>query len=425
MENNQNEQVKKDQTSNIIQSSNPKPEKVIINSLKRKFIDIGDDTYSTDSTELFLFNRKITSISNEIGSLSNLLKLDLSNNQLFSIPDEIGNLSNLLELDLSKNSINNLPSEIGNITSLTTLILNINNISSLPGSFINLSNLSHLDLSKNAFNSFPIIISNLTNLVLINISSIGINELPDGITNLSNLVRLDISNNKFKAFPKVICSLKYLSSCNISYNEIDSLPDEFTNLEDMTLFTATNCKFEHVPKQLVVTNTYGYIDLKNNKIRNICKTTIELLSRFITVDLKKNLVRYLPIELFEQNNSYKWDLSSDYITVIKTTAGSYKIYLLYLTIQNLFPGIQNYFNGEYHKELKIYLYETEHYWKKELHKYSCNQTIEITKTLLIMILKNEKYEPKYPETLISLLPRDIIPEILKYIPLFTKTPLLQ
>ena len=57
MENKKNENIKEDQHSNIIQSSNPKPERIsIIKLLKRKFVDIDDDTYSTDLTKLWLNN---------------------------------------------------------------------------------------------------------------------------------------------------------------------------------------------------------------------------------------------------------------------------------------------------------------------------------------------------------------------------------
>lgn len=61
-----------------------------------------------------------------LGTLTQIVRIDLSKNQIKGLPDAIGNLTNLKHLNLSKNQITTLPATLGN-----------------------LKNLKHLDLSNN------------------------------------------------------------------------------------------------------------------------------------------------------------------------------------------------------------------------------------------------------------------------------------
>ena len=65
-------------------------------------------------------------------SLRELNILRLHNNQLNSLPNQIGNLTNLLKLWLNNNQLNSLPNEIGNLTKLQELWLYNNQLNSLP-----------------------------------------------------------------------------------------------------------------------------------------------------------------------------------------------------------------------------------------------------------------------------------------------------
>ena len=58
-------------------------------------------------------------------------------------------------------------------------------------------------------------------------------------------------------------------------------------------------------------------------------------------------------------------------------------------------------------------------WNKKEHKYSSNSTKLIIKSFLILSLINLKTDkPKYEESLIYLLPKDIIIEILQFLDLY-------
>ena len=68
-------------------------------------------------------DRNLIDISNAIGKLTNLTRLNLSNNQLPTIPRSIGNLGNLRYLNLNDNPITVLPASICNLN-LTKFLLN-------------------------------------------------------------------------------------------------------------------------------------------------------------------------------------------------------------------------------------------------------------------------------------------------------------
>jgi hypothetical protein len=69
-------------------------------------------------------------ISSLLGSLDNLVVLDLDNNQLAGeIPKQIGSMTDLQFLLLNRNELNNtVPIEIGNLPNLRMALLNTNNV---------------------------------------------------------------------------------------------------------------------------------------------------------------------------------------------------------------------------------------------------------------------------------------------------------
>ena len=74
------------------------------------------------ATQLFNLNLEDTglvgAVPASIGSLTNLLDLDMSGNDLTALPAELGNLTKLVSLDLSDNELTAVPSEIGNLTNI-------------------------------------------------------------------------------------------------------------------------------------------------------------------------------------------------------------------------------------------------------------------------------------------------------------------
>ena len=91
-------------------------------------------------------------IPKELGSLANLLFLDLSGNQLTGeIPAELGSLSNLQSLYLSNNQLTGeIPAELGSLANLQGLSLYNNQLTGeIPTELGSLANLLFLDLYNN------------------------------------------------------------------------------------------------------------------------------------------------------------------------------------------------------------------------------------------------------------------------------------
>lgn len=150
----------------------------------------------------------LTSLPNNIGQLSNLIKLDLQFNNLASLPESIGNLSNLQTLNLFNNSLTSLPNSIGNLTKLQTLVLGFNQLTSLPTSFSKLSSLKELELTFNNLGSLPESIGHLSNLQKLGLHNTKLTSLPQSIGKLPNLKELTISSNNInpdivKKFPNI------------------------------------------------------------------------------------------------------------------------------------------------------------------------------------------------------------------------------
>ena len=102
---------------------------------------------------LFLNDNELSGeIPPELGSLSNLLGLDLGGNDLSGeIPAWLGSLSNLTHLYLAGNELSGeIPAELGSLSNLEWLFLSENALSGeIPAELGSLSNLEVLGLSNN------------------------------------------------------------------------------------------------------------------------------------------------------------------------------------------------------------------------------------------------------------------------------------
>lgn len=85
----------------------------------------------------------------EVGSLTNLISLNLNGNRLKKLPPEIGNLTRLRDLNLNNNFLSELPAEIGLMTRLQTIRLRANHLTELPGEMRLLQALQILELQGN------------------------------------------------------------------------------------------------------------------------------------------------------------------------------------------------------------------------------------------------------------------------------------
>ena len=137
----------------------------------------------------------------ELGSLDNLLSLNLSWNRLSGqIPPELSKLDSLTSLYLHSNGLSGqIPPELGNLDNLTTLSLYANQLSGqIPPELGNLDNLRGLYLGSNQLSGqIPPELGNLnlTRLSLYNNQLTG-HVPPELLGNMDNLTWLSLDGNK-------------------------------------------------------------------------------------------------------------------------------------------------------------------------------------------------------------------------------------
>ena len=142
---------------------------------------------------LELGNNKLSGeIPTELGSLSNVQRLELGNNKLTGeIPTELGNLGNLEVLLLGSNQLTGeIPMELGSLSNLETLVIKINQlIGEIPKELGNLSNLRILALMANRLTGeIPTVLGSLSNLITLELNYNQLTgEIPTELGNLSNL----------------------------------------------------------------------------------------------------------------------------------------------------------------------------------------------------------------------------------------------
>lgn len=106
-------------------------------------------------TEIDLSFNQIYVLNEDIGSLSNLVKLQVNNNKLTTLPKSIGNLKKLQSLEVRSNAISVLPTELGDLVSLVKLDISHNKIGELPSEIGKLEKLTNFDWKENVISVPP------------------------------------------------------------------------------------------------------------------------------------------------------------------------------------------------------------------------------------------------------------------------------
>ncbi|MBS9463378.1 DUF5018 domain-containing protein [Flagellimonas sp. 389] len=158
-------------------------------------------------SELNLISKNIENLTKNIGSLVNLVQLQLNGNPLKVVPAEIGNLTKLRTLDLQRTSLENVPTSIGDLKNLTRLDLGYNSLIAIPSEIGGLTKIEELYLSNNDLATISSELGKLTTLKKLSLFDNDLASLPRSMGNLTNLVSLFIQNNQITTIPKEICEL--------------------------------------------------------------------------------------------------------------------------------------------------------------------------------------------------------------------------
>jgi len=181
---------------------------------------------------LGLNGKKITSLPENIGELSQLQELYISANHLKTLPDSIGKLKMLTILNANSNQLTTLPESIGNLPNLRNLHLFSNQITILPSTIGNLHGLKSLWLQENKLTSIPSNIGQLSALTSLNVAENKLQTLPNEIGLLKELRQLILNHNPIQTLPESIGELENLEylGLDLDHPEFKSLPESLTKL---------------------------------------------------------------------------------------------------------------------------------------------------------------------------------------------------
>ena len=251
-------------------------------------------------------DRQLTgSIPTELGSLTNLRKLNLRGNRLSGeIPSELGNLINLSALDLDGNMLSGrIPSELGNLPSLQSIFLSNNKLSGgIPVSLLeNSPTLSQLYLHDNMLSGKIPDLSKVRyfgELYLHNNELSG--KIPDWIENLPSLNKLALYNNKLTGgIPDMRISANLLELYLDNNKLSGEIPDSLLSLTKLShLYLSENQLSGTIPTWLSTMGSLQELLLRNNKLSGSIPTELEDLTELFYLYLSGNqLSGTIPSEL--------------------------------------------------------------------------------------------------------------------------------
>ena len=191
------------------------------------------NSYYSSSTGMNYPTREFYSVEGALKHIYYASKLRIVNQQLSSLSPDVGKLTNLLLLDLENNKLESLPPEFTNLLSLQEFYAPKNKLSSLPSGMQDMRQLKIIGLAYNDFTEFPAEILSLKKIQAQELSFNKISKIPPEIGNLKNLKVLIFRNNNLQELPEEFFKLKldeiYLSGNNLSEELKQKIKESFKN----------------------------------------------------------------------------------------------------------------------------------------------------------------------------------------------------
>ncbi|XP_065906016.1 leucine-rich repeat-containing protein 40-like isoform X2 [Dysidea avara] len=272
---------------------------------------------------LDLRDNKITSVPDQLSTMTSLERLDLSNNDITRIPYSIGKLNNLKSLGLDGNPLKSIRRDIANkgtleilkhlrsrmdegddntndnapatlpssgdkliysgkksasiddqfwehpnAPSVTTIDVSRNQLTSFPEKLLMFTCVSELQLSFNKLTLIPEEISHLVHLTSLDLRSNQLTDLPNGLASCHKLREICLSMNRLKALPRVLYSINSLENVFASDNQITDINvDGLLQLPMISCLDLQNNDISQVPPQLGNVSTLRSLMLSGNPFR--------------------------------------------------------------------------------------------------------------------------------------------------------------
>uniref|UniRef100_UPI00248488D1 leucine-rich repeat protein n=1 Tax=Leptothoe spongobia TaxID=2651728 RepID=UPI00248488D1 len=288
-----------------------------------RYLDLSSNPWETLSDKLgslsqletlIALNCALIRIPTAVTNLSKLQQFDLSYNQITEIPESLAQLSSLQQLDLSYNQITEIPESLVQLSSLQQLNLSYNQITEIPESLAQLSSLQQLDFSYNQITEISESLAQLSFLQQLNLSYNQITEI-QSLAQLSSLQQLDLSSNQITEIPESLAQLSFLQQLNLSYNQVSVIPESLAQLSFLQQLNLSYNQITEIPESLAQLSSLQQLDFSSNQITKIPESLAQL-SSLQQLDFSYNQISVIPEPLAQLSSLQHLDLSSNQISAI-------------------------------------------------------------------------------------------------------------
>lgn len=221
---------------------------------------------------LIITSNPLSVIPESISNLINLEELVISNNELSILPENIGNLVNLKKLDAANNQVISIPESIGSLINLTHLYLENNQLNSLSAALGALSNLSELRLQNNDLVDLPDNFGEFDSLIFLYLNNNLFESLPENFGKMNSLKKLRLNDNKLQSLPESISYMQSLEELWLQRNQINFLPDEIGELGLLRKLYLDHNQLVWLPDALC--NIYSELDAFSVSNNSLCALTV-------------------------------------------------------------------------------------------------------------------------------------------------------
>ncbi|ASV12430.1 leucine-rich repeat domain-containing protein [Leptospira santarosai] len=279
-----------DEESTVIFDSSGKIQNSLYPELEKKSINL-NKLYDSEDQSIYVDDRKLEEIPDEIGNYRDLETLSLYTNAS-KLPNTIGTLKNLSDLTIYSKKLAEFPIEICKLINLKYLYIRTEKIDKLPEDIGNLVSLNHLDLCGNKLKDLPKSIQKLTLLKQLNLGENKFEKIPTALYGMNSIEELDIRHNPFKNLDGIgnIVGLKNVTLYAVGIQE---LTPEIGQLKNCEYFNLSEVEIEEIPKEIGDMDSMYSLTISKTKLRSL-PDTIGKLKNCKSLDIQYNQIEFLP-----------------------------------------------------------------------------------------------------------------------------------
>ncbi len=252
------------------------------------------DIYGPFNSEVFKDLKSALKASHQV------YKLDLSYQTIDSkIFNKIGSLKNLMNLQLNSNNIQTLPEsfcELSNIVYFSSLN---NSIQQWPCSFFNFPNLQYLEIGNSKIDSIPNSILACQYLKIIKLySNADTLKISKNIKYLKKLSDIAIENSVLDSCPNFLFKNPNIKTLVLNKTNTWHLPETFHSAENLEVLAIENNPIQFIPWNIYQLKKLRILSLRNTKISKL-PDSISELKNLEYLDIRGTSITKEEIEIIE------------------------------------------------------------------------------------------------------------------------------